>query len=246
MDGSSRFYVYGVCHAGVALPEALVGLGDEPVRPLRVGRLAAIVSPTSLTVVRPERRHLSAHQAVLNKIAAVSDLLPMSFGMISDDEQAVQALLSEHESVLLRELTRVTGRVEMTVRLRLQSKDTFSFFVDHYPALRRQRDLCFNGRREPAQTELLDLGRTFEQLLAREREDKTNLAMTALGSVAFELKNVGPSNESVLFDINCLIDREHEPRFDAAIEDLAKRFDENFLLEVHGPWPAYNFVNVSL
>lgn len=246
MDDLAHLYVYGVCHAGITLPEGVVGLGDEPVRTLPVGRLAAIISPTSLTVVRPERRHLSAHQAVLNKIAAVSDLLPMSFGMISDNEAAVRALLSDHEAVLLRELTRVTGRVEMTVRLRLQSKDTFSFFVDRYPVLRRQRDLCFNGRREPAQTELLDLGRTFEQLLAREREDKTSLAMATLGAVSFELKNVGASNESVLFDINCLIDREHESRFDAAIEDLAKRFDEDFLLEVRGPWPAYNFVNVSL
>lgn len=246
MDGFSRFYVYGVCHAGLTLPEGMTGLGDEPVLTLPSGRLAAIVSPTSLTVVRPERRHLSAHQAVLTKIAAMSDLLPMSFGMISDDEEAVRALLSDHEPVLLRELARVTGRVEMTVRLRLQSKDTFSFFVDRYPALRRQRDLCFNGRREPAQRELLDLGRTFEQLLAREREDKTKLAMSALGAVSFELKNVGASNENVLFDINCLIDRDHESRFDAVIEDLAKKFDEDFLLEVRGPWPAYNFVNVSL
>lgn len=246
MDGDTHLYIYGICYSSVVLEEGLVGLAGMAVRSFQVGRLAALVSEIAWDVVRPERRHLSAHQAVLNKVAASSDLLPMGFGMIADNEEAVHTMLSDHASVLLRELARIAGRVEMTVRLRLQNKDTFSFFVERYPELRRQRDACFNGQREPAQKELLDLGRTFEQLLARERENKTELAIAALGSSTIELKNVGASNEAVMFDINCLIDRVSESRFDSAVEDLAKRFDDEFVLEVRGPWPAYNFVNVSL
>lgn len=246
MDSGSRFYVYGVSHAGVALPDGLTGLGGAPVRTVQVGRLAAIVSATEHDVVRPERRYLSAHQGVLARLATTADLLPMAFGMISDNEEAVRSLLADHAAVLMRELTRVTGRVEMTVRLRLQDEDAFRFFVARFPELRRQRDACFSGRREPAQKELLELGRTFEQLLAREREEKTNLALGTLRAAAVELKNVGPSNERVVFDINCLINRDHEARFDAAVEELAGKLGDEFVLEVRGPWPAYNFVNVSL
>jgi hypothetical protein len=211
-----------------------------------VGRLAAIVSDTALDVVRPERRHLAAHQAVLTRLVAGADLLPMAFGMISDNEVAVRALLAEHAAILSRQLARIAGRVEMTVRLRWQDDDTFRVFVERFPELRRRRDACFGGQREPGQMELLELGRTFEQLLLREREDKTSLALAMLGPVAAEVKNVEPSNERLMFDLNCLVGRDHESRFEVAVEELAGKLGDEFVLEVRGPWPPYNFVNVSL
>jgi hypothetical protein len=216
------------------------------VRLCTVGRLAAIVSDTELDVVRPERRHLSAHQGVLTRLIATADLLPMAFGMISDNEEAVRSLLADHIAVLSRQMARIAGRVEMTVRLRWQEEDTFRVFVERFPELRKRRDACFGGQREPGQKELLDLGRIFEKLLRREREDKTNLALAMLGHAAVEMKNVEPSNERLMFDLNCLVSRDHESRFESAVDELAGKLGDEFVLEVRGPWPPYNFVNVSL
>ncbi len=228
------------------LPAGLTGLGGAPVRLCTVGRLAAIVSDTELDVVRPERRHLSAHQGVLTRLIATADLLPMAFGMISDNEEAVRSLLADHIAVLSRQMARIAGRVEMTVRLRWQEEDTFRVFVERFPELRKRRDACFGGQREPGQKELLDLGRIFEKLLRREREDKTNLALAMLGHAAVEMKNVEPSNERLMFDLNCLVSRDHESRFESAVDELAGKLGDEFVLEVRGPWPPYNFVNVSL
>jgi hypothetical protein len=241
-----RIWVYAVTTADVVLPAGLVGLGGAPVRLCAVGRLAAVVSDTDLDMVRPERRYLSAHQTVLTRLVASADLLPMAFGMISDSEQALRSLLAEHVAVLSRQLTRVAGRVEMTVRLRWQEEDTFRVFVERFPELRKRRDACFGGKREPGQLELLELGRTFEKLLQREREDKTSLALAMLGQVAVEVKTVEPTNERLMFDLNCLIGRDHESRFDTTVEELAGKLGDEFMLEIRGPWPPYNFVNVSL
>jgi Gas vesicle synthesis protein GvpL/GvpF len=158
----------------------------------------------------------------------------------------VRLLLAEHVVALSRQLARIAGRIEMTVRLRWQEEDTFRIFVERFPELRKRRDACFNGRREPGQMELLELGRTFEKLLQREREDKTSLALAVLGQVAVEVKTVEPTNERLMFDLNCLIDRDHESRFDSIVEELAGKLGEEFVMEVRGPWAPYNFVNVSL
>jgi hypothetical protein len=243
---SGRLYVYAISAADVALPPDLAGLGGEPVRLCVVGRLAAIVSDTDLDAVRPQRRFLSAHQAVLTRLIAETDLLPMAFGMISDNEESVRQLLAEHVAILSRQLARIAGRVEMAVRLRWQEEDTFRIFVDRFPELRKRRDACFGGQREPGQMELLELGRIFEKLMKREREDKTGLALSMLGQVAVEVKSVEPSSERLMFDLNCLIERNHETRFDSIVEELAGRLGEEFVMEVRGPWPPYNFVNVSL
>jgi hypothetical protein len=245
-SSSGRLYVYAVCAADVGLPPDLKGLDGAPVWLCEVGRLAAIVSDTELDVVRPERRFLSAHQAVLTRLIGATDLLPMAFGMISDSEETVRLLIAEHVAVLSRQLLRIVGRIEMTVRLRWQEEDTFRLFVERFPELRKRRDACFGGKREPGQMELLELGRTFEKLMKREREDKTGLALAMLGQVAVEVKTVEPSSERLMFDLNCLVERDQENRFDSMIEELAGKLGNEFVMEVRGPWPPYNFVSVSL
>jgi hypothetical protein len=244
-DGG-QVYIYAISTADVGLAADLTGLGGAPLRLCVVGRLAAIISDTDLDVVRPERRYLSAHQTVLTRLIASADLLPMAFGMISANEEAVRLFLAEHVVVLSRQLARIAGRVEMTVRLRWQEEDTFRVFVERFPELRKRRDACFGGQREPGQMELLDLGRAFEKLLRAEREDKTRLALSMLGQVAVEVKTVEPTSERLMFDLNCLVGRDHESRFDTTMEELAGKLGDEFMLEVRGPWPPYNFVNVSL
>ena len=118
--------------------------------------------------------------------------------------------------------------------------------MEHSAELRKRRDACFSGQREPGQMELLELGRVFESLLLREREDKTSLALATLGQAAVEVQSVGPSSERMIFDLNCLVSRDHESRFDGAVEELAGKLGEEFVLEVRGPWPPYNFVNVNI
>lgn len=245
-DESSRLYVYGIGHAEGVLPDGLTGLANAPVHAVTVGRLAAIVSDIAVDVVRPERRNLGAHQKVLTALAGSTDVLPMAFGMISDNAEAVRSLLADNAAVLSRELARIAGRVEMTVRLRWIDEDTFRVFVDRFPELRQRRDACFSGRREPSQVELLELGRTFEQLLGREREEKTALAMDILGGAAVEVKTVQPASERVIFDIGCLVNFAERGAFDSAVEALAGRLGDELLLDVRGPWPPYNFVNVAL
>src|SRR6476469_1076827 len=128
MGSSGRLYVYGIGSADMVLPEAMTGLGGVPVRLCPIGRLAALVSDTELEVVRAERRHLSAHQTVLTRVLAGADLLPIASGMISDSEEALRSLLSEHIALLSRQLAYIGGRVEMSVRLRWQEEDTFRVF----------------------------------------------------------------------------------------------------------------------
>ncbi|MHB1101897.1 MAG: GvpL/GvpF family gas vesicle protein [Devosia sp.] len=243
---ASQHYIYGIVAASSQFPEALSGLEDAPVRPYIVDRLAALISPTSLETVRPERRHLSAHQSVLTKVAQATDVLPMAFGMISDSEAAVGETLTEYSEVFSRELARIAGRVEMTVRLRLQGDDIFRMYVEQFPELKRRRDACFSGPREPNQMELLDLGQHFERLLTRDREEKIETAMSVLRPIVSEIKSVEPHDERLMFSIACLIDRGIAQRFDSAIEELASKYRDDYRIEVNGPWPPYSFVGLSL
>ncbi|MGO4754130.1 GvpL/GvpF family gas vesicle protein, partial [Streptomyces sp. 2MCAF27] len=91
-------YVYGVVRAAHPVPPGRTGVGADPapVRTLRAGELAAVVSdaPPGL---RAKRRDLLAHQDLALSLAADGPVLPMRFGMIAPDEEAVRSQLAASE-----------------------------------------------------------------------------------------------------------------------------------------------------
>src|SRR4051812_40422436 len=90
-------YVYGIIRASHSpLPQDLKGIGDppRPVRVMRQGELAAIVSDAP-EELRPKRRDLLAHQRVLDEAGADGVVLPMRFGSVSADDDTVTAVLDE-------------------------------------------------------------------------------------------------------------------------------------------------------
>ena len=89
-------YVYGIIRAAHSPPrQDIQGIGDppRPVRVLREGELAAIVSDAP-EELRPKRRDLLAHQRVLDEAGAGGVVLPMRFGSASPDADTVTTVLA--------------------------------------------------------------------------------------------------------------------------------------------------------
>ena len=73
------------------------------------GRIAAVISDFSDWKIRPERRHLAAHQQVLKKLLQESTPLPMSFGIVARGEKAIRKILSTHQKAFMERLNHVAS-----------------------------------------------------------------------------------------------------------------------------------------
>src|SRR5208282_4422951 len=99
-------------------PGQVTGIDDQPVRRIVHESLAAAISPVTAGRLRPERRHLMAHQKVLASFGFGRGVLPMRFGVVLPDEAKVLFILKTHETTLLHQLDRVRGRLEMGLRVK--------------------------------------------------------------------------------------------------------------------------------
>ncbi len=107
-------YVYGIVRASHSpLPQDLEGIGEppRPVRVMRQGELAAIVSDAP-EELRPKRRDLLAHLRVLDEAAAEGTVLPMRFGSVSVDDDTVTAMFSERTNHVLKHLRALDDTAE--------------------------------------------------------------------------------------------------------------------------------------
>jgi hypothetical protein len=239
-------YLYAVVSA--ATPKALgpCGIDGRKVYAIAHGPVAAVVSDVPDRRLRPERRHLAAHQEVLKRLMAQGAVLPMSFGIIADGPKAIQKILARNQVALLKQLQRVAGKEEIGLRVTWDVPNIFDYFVTTHPELRALRDELFGGYQEPSQENKIELGRLFDRLLNEDREIYTERVEEILCRYCFEFKRHKARHEREVMNLACLVGREALARFEAGVFEAAALFDYNFAFDYSGPWAPASFVDLDL
>jgi len=239
-------YLYAVIDSSDELTYGAFGIDGGIVYSISDSHVSAVVSDVPNDKIRPERRHLAAHQEVLKRLMENSTPLPLTFGIITNSPKAIQRILSVNREAFSMELHRVAGKVEMGLRVAWDAPNIFEYFVHTHADLRAARDRFFGTHREPTQEEKMEVGRMFERLINEDRETHTDMVEQIVSPKCFEIKSNKPRNEQEVMNLACLVGREDQPKFEAAIFKAAELFDNNFAFDYNGPWAPHNFVDIDL
>lgn len=241
-----KLFLYAVAPASNGWNLGSIGIDGSSVYSIANGRVSAVVSEVPQKL-RPERRHLAAHQEVLKRLMQeATAVLPVSFGVVVNDPAAVRRILTRNQKPFLEQLRRVTGRVEMGLRVTWDVPNIFEYFVHTHPELRVARDGYFGGHREPTQDDKIELGRLFDRLLTEDREAHTERVVEALAPTCVEIKRNKPRTEREVVALACLVAREGQERFETAVFAAAKLFDNSYAFDYNGPWAPHHFVDITL
>lgn len=239
-------YLYAVVAGHAERSYGTYGIDDSIIYSIPGGEVTAVVSDVPNGRLRPERRHLSAHQDVLRRLMEESTPLPMSFGIIADGRNTIEKILTENQAAFQKQIERVAGKVEMGLRVSWDVGNIFDYFVVTHPELRLARDRFFGTHREPAQEDKIELGRMFDRILNEDRESSSDDVENVLFRYCFEIKRNKCRTEREVMNLACLVGRDAEARFEEGVLEAAKLFDNNFAFDYNGPWAPHNFVDVQL
>jgi hypothetical protein len=239
-------YLYAIATPGRDGAYDVAGIDGGPVYSVRNGRVAAVVSDCARQKLRPERAHLAAHKEVLKRLMLDSTVLPMAFGTIADDINAVRRLLALNEEVFLEQLERVAGKVEMGLRVKWGVPNIFEYFIDIHPELRAARDRLLGNQREARQEDRIELGQLFDRILNDDREAHSEKLEEALAPCCAEIKRSSLRNVNEVANLNCLVGRNDQKQLEEAVFQAASLFDNNYAFDLNGPWAPHNFMEMDL
>lgn len=239
-------YIYGIVDQSAESSYGSIGINEGNVSVISIGPLGAICSDVSDARIRPERKNLAAHNAVIKRIIEDATVLPMSFGTIADSVDEVQGILKKNKVQFAGQLKRLNGKVEMGLRISLIVPNIFEYMVNSEPELSDLRDRIYAGHRVPTHNDQIELGRTFNRLLEEARENYLSSVMEVLTPLVVEIKSNPPRNESEVANLAALINRNQMQRFEDGIQEAALLFDNNFSFDYNGPWACFNFVDLTL
>ncbi len=242
----AKRYLFAIVHMADVQPCTCPGMDEKAISTITEGRLAAVVSGVTSAKIRPERRNLARHQEVLKQLLAYTTPLPMTFGILADDEEAIHKILRRNQRIFLEQLQYVVGKVEMGLRVNWDVPNIFEYFVNTNSELRSARDRLLGGNGQPTQEDKIELGRMFDRLLSEERESHTEQVRQILSQACSEVRINKCRNEHEVMNLACLVERDAQENFGNAVFQAAQKFDNNFAFDYNGPWAPHNFVEARL
>jgi hypothetical protein len=237
-ETGAALYVYGITPAGVSTPRS-PGVGGAPVRLLTESGLCAAVSATPPRL-RPRRRDLMAHQAVLDELAAQGPLLPMRFAVLSPRPDVLLSQLRSDAAHLARQLDGVRGCVEFNVKGAVVPGS----FADLVRRDEKLRALALRTRRRPDYEANVRLGEALARAVRREARRAAQEVLDHLTPLAVRTVG-GPTDDEQVLSASFLLRSADEPRFRQAVDACARDRGDRLALSVTGPLPCYSFVDPS-
>ena len=244
--GKAGRYMYAIVPGAEERSFGQIGLNGAKVYTISGNQASAVVSDIPIGKIRPERKNFAAHQVVLKTLLDRGDLLPMVFGNISYGTAAVKKFLDQNESAISRALKRVSGKVEMGLRVNLDVPNIFEYLVRTYEELRIARDEFLRPNREPTQDEKIELGRLFQNILESTRDQHMETVSKALAACCSEIKRNKCVDEREVMNLACLVDRDAVEKLKDGVFKAASLFDDNFAFDYNGPWAPHNFVGIEV
>ncbi|MFF3907183.1 GvpL/GvpF family gas vesicle protein [Streptomyces sp. NPDC001848] len=239
MSEPMSLYVYAIAKDSHPLDlNGVKGVGEAPaeLRTVRSGSLCAVVSdaPQDLSVAR---RDLEAHNEVQGRLWAGGSILPLGFGYVAENEDAVRAVLESRAEEFARRLDELTGRAEFNVK-GVQDEDALLRTI--LEESEQARVLNERTREGGSYEDRLALGQLIAQEVQSRQDAQAEEVLAALRPFALSEK-VSPPSRQYFVNASFLVDGERTEEFTRTGQELAERLGEGIELRVRGPLPPYSF-----
>ena len=249
---STSAYLYAITAPDLApdlsgLPAIADETGPRAVEYISDGPFGMVLSSFLGRRIRPERKNLAAHQAVLRALMSQRVcFLPVAFGVIVPSRGELLELLHAHQAGIAADLEKLSTRVEMGLRVTWDVPNIFEFFVARNPELAHLRDRVLKRPGGVLRSEMIAVGQKFEALLNAAREQALETLKRALLRCVMDFRADPARGEKMIVNLACLIERDQEKAFEQAVLSAASSFDDHYAFDYNGPWPPFHFVSVSL
>ncbi|MGW2678812.1 GvpL/GvpF family gas vesicle protein [Streptomyces sp. NPDC001436] len=215
-----------------------VGAGDPPVRVVESAKLRAVVSDAA-DEVRPRRRDLAAHQAVLDRLLADGTPLPLQFGYTAPDDDTVRQVLDERADAYLDALAGVQECAEFNVKAAQEEAELLRGILEDSPRASSLNQQILAGDGDPRLP--LELGQLVAGEVEARRSNASAEAIRALSPLARAYVVHPPTGEDFL-NLSLLVPHDGESAFLEAHAALARDAGPGVRTRLSGPLPPYSFV----
>jgi hypothetical protein len=245
---SKAVYVYGILPGDIELASGVSGVGNPPgeVRVVRSSDLAALVSDVDPEQSLGSPDDLAAHKEVLDASSADVPVLPLRFGAVLTDEDAVaRELLDDHRDEFSEALRELDGRAEYVVTGRYVEQAILEEVLSQNKHAGRLGDQIRGADPDATRDARIELGEIINDAVGEKREKDTRTLGKAMADHCEASLVRDPTHELDAVHVAFLVQVEQEDQIEGVVNELSERWQGRIELRLLGPMAAYDFVGTT-
>jgi hypothetical protein len=238
-------YIYGVVPAEVDVDAETQGVGDPPaqVRPIRHGKIAALVSDIDISRPLGTPQDLVAHQRFLDAAAAEVPVLPIRFGaVLATPDAVVEEFLSPYHDDFLAALVELEGSAQYVIKGRYLEEVVLAEVLEENPEAASLREEIRDMPEDAARNHRIRLGEIINESITARREADTATLLESVAPVIVMSANRAPSHELDAVHLALLVEISREKELEQAVEEFGRHRTDRIKLRLLGPMAPYDFV----
>ena len=118
--------------------------------------------------------------------------------------------------------------------------------IQKYDNIRSLRDKLINQPSDKIHYQRVKIGEMVAEALKNEIETYKKLILDSLNPIADDVKITENYGNLMILNAAFLIKETNEPLFDAAVNELDRKYGDIMTFKYVGTLPPYNFVNLSI
>lgn len=238
----SGTYVYGIVRPGVSVDVS----GEEGVPEVRLVEADDVAALVSDSPEKASREAVLSHNLVLEAALDDSPVVPLRFGFVMADDDAVRKeILEAHHDQLVKLLERFEGRAQLALKVYYHEDAIVAHVLAGEPELARLRDQIHGQPEDATYKQRVRLGELLNKAIEKQRESDGKELLDALSPLAEAVDLEGPEDELMLANVVFLLKQDQIDEFNATLEEIAGPRAELMRFRLIGPMPAYNFIEVE-
>lgn len=260
------WYVYGIERADADPPTDVTGIVGSAVEGVEVDGLRAVVSKVpSADFEQPALAehfddlewvgsNAQAHEAVLGAALARGAVLPLRFGTVFRDHDAVVDVLRRHADDLLSEVDRMSGRREWGAKVVVDLDACDRWIAERSPSFRESTEAptdraAQGGRaylsRRQAQRSRRDERHGLLLEVAGEIHERLSEHAVDAGTSPPQQRELSGYEGEMILNGAYLVDDTATAAFHEAAGKLTERHaDKGVVVQITGPWPPHHFISL--
>jgi len=239
-------YIYGFIEEPKRKEFSFSGIDGKKVYSFNYQDLAAVLSEAEEIEYDPTRVNLLAHTHVLEEIAKEHLILPMSFGIIAENEEKVAELLRQNYLEFKRQLKMLKGKIELGVKVLWIEDAVVKEIESRGKDFQELKKKIVDLSAKEDQNAKLKAGRLVESIVKEWEKKYVQKIYSSLKEIAVDSRLNQPIGIKMLLNSSFLVDKNKEKDFDKRVNELAQNYENQLKFKYVGPVPPYNFVNIKL
>ena len=245
---STGVYVYGILPGDIKVESGVEGVGDPPgeIRVVRHRNLAALVSDVDLDRPLGRAEDLFAHEELLDATAADVPVLPLRFGaVLTNDDAVADELLGAHYDEFTSALKQLEGHAEYVVQGRYVEDVILSEVLSEQPEAAQLNESIRGTDPDATRDARMELGEVIGNAVEAKRQADTEALGDALSGLVTASVVRPASHELDAAYVALLIETGKAEKLRQAVERLADEWQGRIELRLLGPLAAYDFVGAA-